>query len=37
MAIRIERIIATVLRSPHLWQAGEVYDLLAEGPEWSHG
>ena len=33
MAVRIEKILATVLREAHERQAEEVADTLAEGPE----
>jgi hypothetical protein len=33
MAVRIEKIIATVLDEAHKRQVGEVIDILQEGPE----
>ncbi len=33
MAVRIEKILVTVLHEAHKWQVEEVMDVLAEGPE----
>jgi hypothetical protein len=33
MAVRIEKIIATVLHEAHKRQTKEVIDILSEGPE----
>jgi hypothetical protein len=33
MAVRIEKMLATVLRDAHEWQTEEVMEILSEGPE----
>jgi hypothetical protein len=33
MAVRIEKILATVLHEAHMQQVEETMDTLAEGPE----
>lgn len=37
MAVRIEKIVATVLDEAHKWQVEEVMDVLSEGPEAFYG
>ncbi len=37
MAVRVEKIIATVLHEAHQRQVEEVMDTLSEGPEMFYG
>ncbi len=37
MAVRIEKIIATVLKEAHKGQVEEVMETLSEGPEGFYG
>lgn len=36
MAVRIKKVIATVLDEAHRWQVELVMDVLSEGPEGLH-